>query len=114
MRHAFAPESVLPGLATIESVRWGAPHLMAAQTSAVAAPHIYATGEEVLPLGGYTGTHPPPSRLAVWTMVDDGRFHLELVASPFAAASAAFVATGALGRRNGRRQARAASEARPR
>ncbi len=96
IRHAFAPQSPPPGLATIESARRGATYLMAAQTSAVAAPYIYSTGEEVLPLGGYTGTQPSPSAATVRTMVANGRFHLALVASPAASASAAFVAAHCL------------------
>ena len=31
---------------------------MATQTSAVAAPFIYDSGREVLPIGGYTGNDP--------------------------------------------------------
>ncbi len=38
------------------------PDLMATQTSAVAAPFIYDTGQEVVPIGGiFTGTIPEPS-----------------------------------------------------
>ena len=96
IRYAFGPQPNPPALATIESVRRGAPYLMAAQTSAVAAPYIYATGDEVLPLGGYTGTQPSPSRAAVRAMVAEGRFHLALVASPASTASAAFVAAHCL------------------
>ena len=92
VRSAFAPQSSPPGLVTIESVRRGAPYLMATQTAAVAAPYIYATGQEVLPLGGYTGTQPSPTAAKVHALVVAGRFHLALVASPGASASAAFVA----------------------
>ncbi len=60
-RAVFGPVTAPPGLVKIESVRKGAPDLMAAQTSAVAALYIYATGQEVLPLGGYTGTIPTPT-----------------------------------------------------
>jgi 4-amino-4-deoxy-L-arabinose transferase-like glycosyltransferase len=91
VHHAFAPPSHPPALATIESVLRGAPYLMATQTSAVAAPYIYATGEEVLPLGGYTGTQPAPSIATMRMLVANGNFHLALVASPTASASAAFV-----------------------
>ena len=91
VRHNFAPQSPPPGLATIESVRRGAPYLMAAQTSAVAAPYIYATGQEVLPLGGFTGTQPSPTSATVRTLVAKSRFHLALVRPPSASASAAFV-----------------------
>ncbi|MGD0749453.1 MAG: glycosyltransferase family 39 protein [Acidimicrobiales bacterium] len=88
----FAPQPSPPALADIEAARRGAPFLMAAQTSAVAAPYIYATGEEVLPLGGYTGTIPTPTTAATQAMVAAGDFHLALVASPGATQSALFIA----------------------
>jgi hypothetical protein len=95
-RAVFAPTSSPPGLASILSVRRGAPWLMAAQTSAVAAPFIYATGEEVLPLGGYTGVIPTPTAAEMRSYVDAGTFHLALVASPAASPSAAFVVASCL------------------
>ena len=64
---------------------------MATQTSAVAAPYIYATGQEVLPLGGFTGTQPSPTSATVRRLVAKTRFHLALVATPSASPSAAFV-----------------------
>ena len=63
-------------LPTLEKVRRGAPFLMATQSSAVAAPFIYVSGEEVLPIGGYTGTIPEPTLPALETMVRAGDFHL--------------------------------------
>jgi 4-amino-4-deoxy-L-arabinose transferase-like glycosyltransferase len=96
IRHAFAPQSPPPGLARIESVRRDAPYLMATQTSAVAAPYIYATGQEVLPLGGFTGTQPSPKSATVRRQVAKSRFHLALIATPSASASAAFVAAHCL------------------
>lgn len=95
-RAIFAPTSSPPGLAKILSVRQGAPWLMAAQTSAVAAPFIYATGEQVLPLGGYTGVIPSPTPAEMRSYVATGKFHLALVASPAASPSAAFVASSCL------------------
>jgi 4-amino-4-deoxy-L-arabinose transferase-like glycosyltransferase len=88
----FAPQPSPPALAAIEAARRGAPFLMAAQTSAVAAPYIYATGEEVLPLGGYTGTIPAPSTAATRAMIAAGDFHLALVASPGATQSTHYIA----------------------
>ena len=55
---------------------------MATQTSAVAAEFIYDTGEEVLPLGGCTGTIPSPTASATAALVAAKQFHLALVASP--------------------------------
>ena len=67
--------SLIPGL---EKYRNGAPFLMADQTSALAAPFIYVSGEEVLPIGGYTGTIPEPTVSAIESMVHAGDFHLVL------------------------------------
>jgi 4-amino-4-deoxy-L-arabinose transferase-like glycosyltransferase len=92
LRTVFAPESSPPGLADLEQVRRGAPALMAAQTSAVAAPFIYATGDEVLPLGGYTGIIPSPTAAQVSARISDGYFHLALIAQPGATAGTAYVA----------------------
>jgi 4-amino-4-deoxy-L-arabinose transferase-like glycosyltransferase len=87
----FAPASAPAGLAAIERVRRGAPWLMAAQTSAVASPFIYATGEEVLPLGGYTGVTPSPTAAEVHSYVTGARFHLALIATPDSTPGAAYV-----------------------
>ncbi len=67
--------SLIPGL---EKYRNGAPFLMADQTSALAAPFIYVSGQEVLPIGGYTGTIPEPTVSAIESMVHAGDFHLVL------------------------------------
>ena len=64
---------------------------MAAQTSAVAAPFIYATGEEVLPLGGYTGVIPSPTAAEMQSFVTARQFHLALVAAPEVTPGAAYV-----------------------
>jgi len=73
-----APFESLSVLPTIEKVRSGAPDLLATQTSVLASSFIYATGEEVLPIGGYTGTIPEPSVADLESMVAAGRFHLVL------------------------------------
>ena len=64
---------------------------MATQTSAVASEFIYDTGEEVLPLGGYTGTIPWPTASATAALVAAKQFHLALVAAPAATPGAAWV-----------------------
>ena len=66
---------------------------MAAQTSAVAAEFIYATGEEVLPLGGYTGTTPEPSLSSLESMVSQGLFHVVLMTDPGASPASQWVAS---------------------
>lgn len=76
-----APLKPLSTLPKIEAVRNGAPDLMATQTSVLAAPLIFATGQEVMPIGGYTGTIPEPTVAAVRSMVAAGTFHLVLVAA---------------------------------
>ncbi len=65
-------------LPTLEQARHGAPFLMATQTSALAAPFIFDSGQEVLPIGGFTGTIPSPTLSAIQTLVRQGRFHLVL------------------------------------
>ena len=85
------PPATLATLGQIEQVRRGAPYLMATQTSAVAAEFVYDTGEEVLPLGGYTGTIPSPTASAIASLVAAKQFHLALVASPGATPGAAWV-----------------------
>ena len=54
---------------------------MATQTSAVAAPFIFDSGQEVLPIGGFTGTIPEPSLRALQSMIARGDFHI-VVQSP--------------------------------
>jgi hypothetical protein len=70
------PASAL--IPTLKNAQFGAPDLMAAQTSALSAPFIYVSGEEVLPIGGYTGTSPAPSLAQLKSMIRDGQFHLVL------------------------------------
>ena len=75
-----APLQSVSTLPRIEAARNGAPDLMATQTSVLAAPFIYATGQEVLPIGGYTGAIPSPTVAGLESMVAQGRFHLVLTA----------------------------------
>jgi 4-amino-4-deoxy-L-arabinose transferase-like glycosyltransferase len=63
---------------TLENARLDAPDLMAAQTSALAAPFIYVSGLEVLPIGGYTGTTPSPTLAQLKAMIRQRQFHLVL------------------------------------
>jgi 4-amino-4-deoxy-L-arabinose transferase-like glycosyltransferase len=96
IRHVFGPNSDTGTLAQIEKVRRGAPFLMAAQTSAVAAPFIYATGDEVLPLGGYTGTIPSPTAAQTAELAGPAGFHLALVAEPGVTPGAAWIVANCL------------------
>ena len=78
--HTFfaVPTTVLPLLPRLEKARFGAPYLMATQSAALASPFIYDTGQEVLPIGGFTGTIPEPSLRAIRSMIDAGDVHLFL------------------------------------
>ncbi|MGO9196742.1 MAG: ArnT family glycosyltransferase [Acidimicrobiales bacterium] len=71
-------DSVVKTLPTLERVRHGAEYLMATQTSALAAPFIYYSGLEVLPIGGFTGTFPDPTLRTLETLIRKGDFHLVL------------------------------------
>jgi 4-amino-4-deoxy-L-arabinose transferase-like glycosyltransferase len=73
-----APLQALSTLPSIERVREGAPDLFAAQTSVIAAPFIFATGEEALPVGGYDGAAPEPTLRQLRTDIARGEFHLFL------------------------------------
>ena len=70
---ALGTPSTLP---RVEAARMGAPDLMATQTSVLAAAFIYATGEEVLPIGGFTGSVPEPTVAQLASLVAAGDFHL--------------------------------------
>ena len=65
----------LPGL---EEARAGAPDLLAVQSAAVASVFSYPDGDEVLPIGGFTGTGPSPSLDQVRAAIAGGQFHLVL------------------------------------
>lgn len=73
-----APESAASSLPALERVRAGAPDLMAVQTSVIASVFLYASGQEVLPIGGFTGTIPAPSLVQLQDDIARGRFHLVL------------------------------------
>jgi 4-amino-4-deoxy-L-arabinose transferase-like glycosyltransferase len=62
----------------LEQTRRGSPYLMATQSAALASPFIYDTGQEVLPIGGFTGTIPEPTLQMLESMIDAGDFHIVL------------------------------------
>ena len=49
---------------------------MATQTSVLAAPFIYASGREILPIGGFTGTIPEPTLTALKNLIVLGDVHI--------------------------------------
>ena len=57
----------------------GAPYLMAVYTSAVASEFSLASGKEVLPIGGFTGSIPEPTIGQLEGMIRTGKFHLALL-----------------------------------
>jgi 4-amino-4-deoxy-L-arabinose transferase-like glycosyltransferase len=63
-------------LPNLERARHGAPDLLATQTSAVASVFVYASGQEALPIGGFTGTIPVPTLRELRSDVAAGQFHL--------------------------------------
>jgi 4-amino-4-deoxy-L-arabinose transferase-like glycosyltransferase len=66
-------------LPALEKISGGAPYLMAVYTSAVASEFISATGKEVLPIGGFTGSIPEPTINQLSSMIRAGKFHLALL-----------------------------------
>jgi 4-amino-4-deoxy-L-arabinose transferase-like glycosyltransferase len=69
-------KQVIPLLPALEQRLPGQTDLMATQTSAVAAPFIYETGQEVLPIGGYSGSIPEPSLTALRVAIARGEVHV--------------------------------------
>jgi len=68
----------IPGL---EQAGVGGTWLLAAQTSALASVFIYDSGQEALPIGGFTGTIPAPTLSQLRADIQQGRFHLVLTTS---------------------------------
>jgi 4-amino-4-deoxy-L-arabinose transferase-like glycosyltransferase len=73
-----APQTAAALLPRLEKGQFGAPDLMATETAALAAPTIYVSGKEVLPIGGFTGTIPEPTLASLEAMVAAGDFHIAL------------------------------------
>jgi len=72
------PAAIARTLPTLEQARAGAPDLMAVQSAAVASVFSYPSGQEVLPIGGFTGTGPAPTLAALKADIAAGEFHLVL------------------------------------
>ncbi len=64
----------------LELAQGGAPDLLATQSAAVAS-FFAASGEEVLPIGGFTGTIPSPTLSQLQADIRAGQFHLVLASS---------------------------------
>jgi hypothetical protein len=63
----------------LEKLQMGSPYVMVVYTSAVASEFISATGKEVLPIGGFTGSIPEPTVSQLEGMIRAARFHLALL-----------------------------------
>jgi 4-amino-4-deoxy-L-arabinose transferase-like glycosyltransferase len=76
-----APAQVQLTIGRLEAARRGAPYLLATQTAALASVFIEDSGQEALPIGGFTGTIPSPTLAQLQADVRAGRFHLVLATS---------------------------------
>jgi 4-amino-4-deoxy-L-arabinose transferase-like glycosyltransferase len=68
----------IPGL---QGVQFGAPYLLATQTSLLASEFIWDSGLEALPIGGFTGTIPSPTLRQLQADIAAGKFHLVVAVS---------------------------------
>lgn len=75
------PARVRLTIPKLQQARFGAPYLLAAQSSAMASVFIYDTGLEALPIGGFTGTIPAPTLGQLQADIRAGKFHLVLTAT---------------------------------
>jgi 4-amino-4-deoxy-L-arabinose transferase-like glycosyltransferase len=81
----------------VSAHRDGAGYLMAVGSWDTAAPYIVATGQEVMPMGGFSGTVPEPTLATVQNLVRTGQLRFFLVEGTASGAGA--VAGFALGGR---------------
>jgi 4-amino-4-deoxy-L-arabinose transferase-like glycosyltransferase len=73
-----ASEPSPAAIAAFEQFGQGARYPLATYTSLLAAPLIYATGQEVLPIGGFQGTNPSPTLNQLQRLIAQGQLHLIL------------------------------------
>ncbi len=62
---------IQPALAALEKGNADEAYLMATQTAVLAAPFIWASGREVVPIGGFTGTMPEPTLATLQRLIDE-------------------------------------------
>ena len=65
--------------AYLSAHRDGARYLMAVQSWSVASPYILATGQEVMPMGGFSGSVPEPTLARVRQLVGSGQLRFFLL-----------------------------------
>jgi len=63
----------------VSAHRDGASYLMAVASWEEASPYILATGQEVMPMGGFSGTVPSPTLAAVKQLVRTGQLRFFLI-----------------------------------
>ena len=73
-----ASEPSAAAVAAFEQFGQGVRYPLATYTSLLAAPLIYATGQEVLPIGGFQGTNPSPTLSHLQRLIAQGQLHLIL------------------------------------
>jgi hypothetical protein len=72
------PAQVRLTIPQLEAGRNGARYLLVTQTAAVASVFIEDSGQEALPIGGFTGEAPSPTLAQLKADIRVGRFHLVL------------------------------------
>jgi 4-amino-4-deoxy-L-arabinose transferase-like glycosyltransferase len=82
----------------VSAHRDGAGYLMAVGSWDTAAPYIVATGQEVMPMGGFSGTVPEPTLARVQELVRTGQLRFFLVAGGGAGGAGGVAGFGAGGR----------------
>jgi len=68
-------------LAYLDAHRGGANYVMATTSWSTAAPYIEATGQKVLPMGGFSGSVPEPTLAAFKQLVQSGQLKFVMVGS---------------------------------
>jgi 4-amino-4-deoxy-L-arabinose transferase-like glycosyltransferase len=75
------PAQVALTIGRLRAAQFGAPYLLATQTSALASVFIDDSGLEALPIGGFTGTIGSPTLAQLQADINAGQFHLVLAAT---------------------------------
>jgi 4-amino-4-deoxy-L-arabinose transferase-like glycosyltransferase len=78
----------------VSAHRDGASYLMAVSSWEEASPYILTTGQEVMPMGGFSGTVPSPALAAVQHLVRTGQLRFFLISGTVAGAGSARASGG--------------------
>jgi 4-amino-4-deoxy-L-arabinose transferase-like glycosyltransferase len=73
----------------VSAHRDGASYLMAVESWTEASPYILTTGQEVMPMGGFSGTVPSPTLAKVQQLVSSGQLRFFLLSGVAASGSGA-------------------------